>query len=249
MIEQTSPMLSAGVADESFAAVVEEIARRVQSGEDVDWQAYRALYPERAEQLRDLMPAMQALMDLSRSGRSAGRPAKTETPGTGRTLGDFRIERELGRGGMGVVYQAEQLSLSRRVALKVLPMAGLLDERQLQRFKNEARAAASLHHPHIVPVFSVGSDKGVHYYAMQLIEGRTLDQFVRQLRGDENLQQSQLVEPVTPPTAAPADATDEPFINHNSAGPRPVPHWIHRADGNACSARGSQLSIAQRELS
>jgi serine/threonine protein kinase len=76
-------------------------------------------------------------------------------------LGDFRILREIGCGGMGVVYEAEQISLGRRVALKVLPFATMLDPRQVLRFQNESRAAASLDHPNIVKVYSVGSDRGV----------------------------------------------------------------------------------------
>ena len=98
------------------------------------------------------------------------------------TLGDFRLVREIGRGGMGVVYEAVQISLARRVALKVLPFAATLDSRQLQRFENEARAAAHLHHANIVPVFAVGSERGVHYYAMQLIDGRTLADVIDHLR-------------------------------------------------------------------
>src|SRR5262249_42665398 len=90
------------------------------------------------------------------------------------TLGDFRILREVGSGGMGIVYEAEQISLGRRVALKALPFAATMDPRQLQRFQNEARAAASLEHPHIVPVYGVGCERGVHYYAMKFIEGQTL---------------------------------------------------------------------------
>jgi eukaryotic-like serine/threonine-protein kinase len=86
-------------------------------------------------------------------------------------LGDFKILRELGRGGMGIVYEAIQLSLGRHVALKVLPMAASLDDRYLQRFKMEAQAAAQLHHNHIVPVYAVGCERGMHYYAMQLING------------------------------------------------------------------------------
>src|SRR5262249_37362329 len=97
-------------------------------------------------------------------------------------LGDFRIVCEIGRGGMGVVYEAVQLSLGRRVALKVLPFAAALDARQLQRFQNEAQAAACLHHTNIVPVYAVGCERGVHYYAMQLIEGQNLADLIRQMR-------------------------------------------------------------------
>src|SRR4029077_5350402 len=93
-------------------------------------------------------------------------------------IGDFRLLREVGRGGMGVVYEAEQISLNRRVALKVLPFAATMDPRQLQRFQNEARAAASLEHPHIVPVFGVGCERGVHYYAMKFIDGQSLAELI-----------------------------------------------------------------------
>src|SRR5262249_26704897 len=92
-----------------------------------------------------------------------------------------RIVREVGRGGMGIVYEAEQLSLGRRVALKVLPFAATMDPRQLQRFQNEARAAAQLHHTNIVPVYAVGCEGGVHYYAMQFIEGQTLADVIQQM--------------------------------------------------------------------
>ena len=103
----------------------------------------------------------------------AAAPRLADGPASG-VLGDFRIIREVGRGGMGVVYEAEQLSLGRRVALKVLPFAATMDPRHLQRFQNEAQAAACLHHTNIVPVFSVGCERGVHFYAMQFIDGQTL---------------------------------------------------------------------------
>ncbi|MEM1067511.1 MAG: protein kinase [Planctomycetota bacterium] len=99
-----------------------------------------------------------------------------------RRLGDFRILHEVGRGGMGVVYEAEQLSLGRRVALKVLPFAAMLDSRQLVRFKTEAQAAAKLHHPNIVPVYFVGCERSVHFYAMQLINGQSLSSAIHSLR-------------------------------------------------------------------
>ena len=97
-------------------------------------------------------------------------------------LGDFRLLREVGRGGMGVVYEAEQISLRRRVALKVLPFAAAIDPRRLQRFKTEALAAAHVQHEKIVPVHAVGCERGVHYYAMQFIEGQSLAALIGELR-------------------------------------------------------------------
>jgi serine/threonine protein kinase len=97
-------------------------------------------------------------------------------------LGDYRILREIGRGGMGVVYEAEQESLCRHVALKVLPGHALLDPRQVARFHREARAAARLHHTNIVPVFGVGQQDGLHYYVMQFIPGQSLDAVLDELR-------------------------------------------------------------------
>jgi serine/threonine protein kinase len=97
-------------------------------------------------------------------------------------IAGFRIIREIGRGGMGVVYEAEEQVLSRRVALKVLPASALHDERQVQRFEREARAAARLHHTNIVPVFGVGHQQGHHYYVMQYIDGLGLDAVLGELR-------------------------------------------------------------------
>ncbi|MEL6106985.1 MAG: serine/threonine-protein kinase [Planctomycetota bacterium] len=111
----------------------------------------------------------------------------TAPPATQRQeLGDFEIVREIGRGGMGIVYEASQKSLGRKVALKVLPFAAVLDQKQIARFRNEAQAAAQLHHDHIVPVYSVGTDRGVHYYSMQYIEGQSLDRAISQLQACED---------------------------------------------------------------
>jgi serine/threonine protein kinase/lipopolysaccharide biosynthesis regulator YciM len=98
-------------------------------------------------------------------------------------LGEYRILREVGRGGMGVVYEAVQESLGRHVALKVLPPHALLSAEHRERFRREARAAALLHHSNIVPVFGTGEDRGVHFYAMQFIHGQGLDRVLRELRG------------------------------------------------------------------
>lgn len=101
-------------------------------------------------------------------------------------IGDFRIVREIGRGGMGIVFEAVQESLERRVAIKILPAHSMLDSKQLQRFKLESRASAKLHHSNIVPVFGVGEFEGLHYYVMQYIRGLGLDQIlveIKRLRG------------------------------------------------------------------
>lgn len=114
---------------------------------------------------------------------------------------------------MGVVYEAEQISLNRRVALKILPFAATMDPRQLQRFHHEAQAAAMLHHQHIVPVYGVGCERGVHYYAMQLIEGHSLAAVIAELRGNAPGMQPEVPAPTigeaearrmaaTPPAAA-----------------------------------------------
>src|SRR5438105_15961469 len=147
--------------------VADEFIEALDRGERPDAEEIARRHPQYTVVLRDVLSALLAM----RSEMSpAVPPPVVETTGC---LGDFRIVREVGRGGMGVVYEAEQISLGRRVALKVLPFAAVLDPRQLQRFQNEARAAASLHHPHIVPVYAVGADRGVHYYAMQFIGGQT----------------------------------------------------------------------------
>src|SRR5262249_35672460 len=96
-------------------------------------------------------------------------------------LGDYCLLREIGRGGMGVVYEAEQVSLGRRVALKVLPAHVAGDHKSLERFRREAKAAARLHHTNIVPVFEVGQDGEAAYYAMQFIHGQGLDQVIDEL--------------------------------------------------------------------
>jgi WD40 repeat protein/serine/threonine protein kinase len=179
-----TPASQAPSAEHSLADLIEELSARLEAGEPADLSRYLEDHPEHAAELRRLFPALQLLADFSRSGTAAAPPPAGVEPefAAACDLGDFRILREIGRGGMGVVYEAEQLSLGRRVALKVLPFAAALDAKQLQRFKNEAQAAAHLQHPNIVPVYAVGCERGVHFYAMQFIEGQTLANLIRELR-------------------------------------------------------------------
>jgi serine/threonine protein kinase/Flp pilus assembly protein TadD len=175
---------SSGI-DAALAELVEDLSRRLHAGEAVDVEAVAAAHPEQAAELRRLLPALEAMAELSRSASGeAGGDSAVDVP-EGGLLGDFRIVREVGRGGMGVVFEAVQVSLRRRVALKVLPLAGMLDPGRLQRFQNEAQAAACLHHTNIVPVYAVGREQGINFYAMQLIEGQTLAAVLTELRRNE----------------------------------------------------------------
>jgi serine/threonine protein kinase/Flp pilus assembly protein TadD len=200
-----------GSIDPLVAELIEDLANRAQAGEPIDVEAVIAAHPEHAEPLRRLLPAIEVLADLGRSA-SAGGTAHSQS-GTGPeaasgVLGDFRIIREVGRGGMGIVYEAEQISLSRRVALKVLPFAATLDPRQLQRFKNEAQAAAGLQHQNIVPVYFVGVERGVHYYAMQFIDGPTVGAVIRELRQVNGLDGTALPPAATATLSAAGLATE-----------------------------------------
>ncbi|MFO0911045.1 MAG: serine/threonine-protein kinase [Isosphaeraceae bacterium] len=167
--------------DPLLADLAERVTARLEAGEPIDPEDFRSVDPSRAEEIVGLV-AM--LLELARVDRPAD-PSTTEAAhAPGRTplqLGDFRLIREVGRGGMGVVFEAEQVSLGRRVAVKVLPAAATLDQRTFQRFQLEAQAAALLSHPNIVPIYSVGVAQGIPFYAMQFIEGSNLAEVVREL--------------------------------------------------------------------
>jgi serine/threonine protein kinase len=152
--------------------LAEEFADRLRRGEHPSVSDYAAQHPEHADQLRELLPAVAQMEYLKRFRRSSGAAEKEELPDR---FGDFRILRELGRGGMGVVFEAVQESLGRPVALKVLATHAQLDPTRRERFVREAQAAAKLHHTNIVPVFGVGEQDGIPYYVMQLIRGDGLN--------------------------------------------------------------------------
>jgi WD40 repeat protein/serine/threonine protein kinase len=182
--------------DVELTRVLEAYLADLEAGRAVDANRLLAEHPAIADRLR----ACLASLHLVEQGAGVFRPEPEglaePAPALGQ-LGDFRILREIGRGGMGVVYEAEQISLGRRVALKVLPFAAAMDPKQLQRFKNEAQAAAHLHHTSIVPVISVGCERGVHYYAMQFIEGQTLAAVIVELRQQTGLKQREPNRPLS----------------------------------------------------
>jgi serine/threonine protein kinase len=171
--------------------LAEEFVERYRSGERPSLKEYVDRYPSLADEIREVFPAMAmmeniALAEASLDGDSNGRGPRSQSPPP-EQLGDYRILREVGRGGMGVVYEAEQVSLGRNVALKVLPPQILRDARQRHRFEREARSAAKLHHTNIVPVYGVGEHDGTPYYVMQFIQGLGLDDVLEELKRMKNV--------------------------------------------------------------
>jgi serine/threonine protein kinase/WD40 repeat protein len=165
---------------------VEELAEsfleRYRRGERPSITEYVDKHPELADKIRDLFPALLVMEEIGpdEDEGSAGQTGLQQP--APEQIADYRIIREIGRGGMGIVYEAEQESLGRHVALKVLPHRAAADATCLLRFRREARAAARLHHTNIVPVHEVGEAQGVHYYAMQYIQGQSLDEILHELR-------------------------------------------------------------------
>ena len=163
---------------------LENLARRFESGEAIDVDRVAEENPAWAGEIHRLFPIMVSVAELGMpSSEGDGSPtASGQGVGGLRYYGEFRIVREIGRGGMGIVYEAEQASLGRRVALKVLTHAAALDPRALQRFRLEAQVIGWLRHPRIVPVLSVGEVDGVPYFAMQHVEGGSLADLIAELR-------------------------------------------------------------------
>jgi hypothetical protein len=145
-----------------------------------------------------------------------------------KTLGDFEIIREIGRGGMGVVYEASQRSLNRRVALKVLSSGLGLTTKAVTRFRREAEAAAKLHHTNIVPIYATGEEHGIHFYAMELIDGPSLDQVIRHMRdGDTGTSSMQELD----------STIDSPV-------PGALPNWVSESMAYRPEGAGSSSATA-----
>jgi WD40 repeat protein/serine/threonine protein kinase len=161
--------------------LADEFAERYRRGERPSLAEYVARYPHLAADIREVFPALVEVEQVKEDHHEAGGPPAAPLAPALQQLGDFRIVREVGAGGMGVVYEAEQVSLGRHVALKVLPRSLLPDARAQRRFEREAKAAAKLHHTNIVPVFGVGEQDGLPYYVMQFIQGLGLDAVLDEL--------------------------------------------------------------------
>ncbi len=152
-----------GAAGEELVRILDQYLADLEAGRAPSREELLAEHPGLASQLE---PCLSGIEFIHRAARPAA-----DAPSR---LGDFEIVGEVGRGGMGVVYEARQLSLKRKVALKVLRFAGVADRDAMERFQREAETVAQLHHTNIVPIYAIGEQKGVFYYAMQFIEGRSL---------------------------------------------------------------------------
>ncbi|MAC51199.1 MAG: hypothetical protein CME31_01515, partial [Gimesia sp.] len=166
-------------ATSALDQVADDFIAKIRQGEKPVITDYVNRYPELASEIEEIFPAIVALEGGKYAAQAQGKVSLGASAPD--QLGDFKIVREIGRGGMGVVYEAIQESLNRRVALKLLPRHSLLDDKQLKRFRREAELTASLHHTNIVPVFGVGENGNFHYYVMQLIEGVGLDELTQKI--------------------------------------------------------------------
>ncbi len=216
--------------EKGLSAVLVAVLEALDSGQGVDRAELLARHPEYAAELARFLDDQERVDRCALPLRVATLTRLPDSPLGPTQLGDFRLLREVGRGGMGIVYEAVQESLGRRVALKVLPLAATLDPKRLQRFQNEARAAAGLHHTNIVPVYYVGCERGVHFYAMQFIDGRTLASVIADLRRQTG-------------QAAPAAAGPEPTAAY-------LP-WRPAAPGNEptppVARQWTEVSVTSRE--
>lgn len=195
-------------AADMFGQIADEFVSELRQGRHPTVEEFVRRHPNHADEIREFLPALVMIEKAKESDTSRPR-SRTDASDTAppiKQLGDYQILREVARGGMGVVYEAEQLSLGRHVAIKVLSVVARLDSRQLGRFQREARSAARLHHTNIVPVFGVGEQDGLHYYVMQFIQGLGLDLVLDELR---RLRQPSSKQASTPGSERAARKTDE----------------------------------------
>lgn len=178
-----------GLTDEQQQRLTDQLDRYLvglENGQPLDVAEITNQHPDIAAAFQQYLEKLEAIYGVTLGLSDLPTGEQSFDSAMPRTLGDFEIRRAIGRGGMGIVYEAWQQSLGRRVAIKLLPFASMLDPTQTARFQNESHAAGLLQHPNIVPVYSVGSDRGVNYYAMQFIEGESLEQWITWHRDEQS---------------------------------------------------------------
>jgi serine/threonine protein kinase/WD40 repeat protein len=178
-------MSESSIDGNPFERLAEEFVARLRRGEDPSIAEYAERHPELADDVREFFPMLAMVERAKPASDDSTEPARSRHP---QQLGDYRILRHLGEGGMGVVYEAVRESLRSHVALKVMHPQFRNREKYLRLFRTEARSAARLHHTNIVSVFDYGVHDGTYYYAMQYIAGQSLDKIledVRRLRAEK----------------------------------------------------------------
>ena len=182
--------LPASLEDSSIIARIDAYQRLPTDERPAAKNELLEAFPHLADDLNACLNGLELVEDFvpTPQARSGANAEGDSTSCHREDLGDFQLIRQIGCGGMGIVYEARQRSLGRRVAVKVLPYTGMLNSTQLQRFRNEAQAAASLHHPNIVNAFFVGHERGVHFYAMRYVEGKSLADFIGESTGADRLE-------------------------------------------------------------
>ena len=210
--------------------LAEEFAASYRRGERPSLQEYCDKHPELAEDIREFFPTLVE-MERIKEDVQAVEVVSVQPALPIQQLGDFQILREIGHGGMGVVYEAEQLSLGRRVALKLLTQRLLRDANQRRRFEREAKSAARLHHTNIVPVFGSGEHEGTPYYVMQFIQGTGLDIVVEEVAGLEAAGQNSLTTGAQGKSAAAVAlelARNKARLTQSGANSSPPRPWLAR---------------------
>jgi serine/threonine protein kinase len=170
-----TPGAEADSSRDPLDALAAEFAERCRRGERPSIEEFAARLPDRADEVRRLL---QTVAFLERGKRVPPGSGSGEIAAAAARFGENRVVREIGRGGMGIVYEAIQEPLGRRVAVKILPRHALADERSRERFLREAKAVARLRHPHIVPIHALGDQDGMPYYVMPLVDGSGLDRLL-----------------------------------------------------------------------
>lgn len=175
-----TPTASDGNGAEVLDELVEEFTRRLRAGEHPAISEFQQRHPELSDQIDELLSSVAMIEQLkSDTNRQSQRSDQMATLGSLKQIGGYQIIRELGRGGMGVVFEAVHETLGRRVAIKVMPTPLVDGEKHVARFRQEARSAAKLHHTNIVGVFGVGESDGVYYYVMDFVDGQALSEVIK----------------------------------------------------------------------
>ena len=241
--------MDAGSEQEVLDRLADDFLSRMRNGERPSIESYQDQFPDLAEEIEEVLTSVAMIEDLKRQSDSLpGNSAKKWDIGDLERIGDYKIVAELGRGGMGVVFQAVHESLGRQVAIKILP-GKVFDQTTLDRFHKEAQAAANLHHSNIVNVFGVGEENGLHYYVMEFVEGVSFADLIHFLKQQPRTR-SDASTPPEIPTRETVSEKNESKLGAQPASPQKESvindiDWIPQFQGNLHRYRWSAELVAQ----